>query len=85
MKIEILPLAATLALYAQWKFASPFLPNPTLRLRRGLVRHTPLILFGLAGVLLSVALENFSYVNFILALLVSITMMFTALGLAYRG
>lgn len=84
MTIQILPLAALLALYAQWRFASPFLPSPTLSHGNALVRHFPLILFATAGVLLALALPNFSYVPFVIALCVSVAMIVIAVALAYR-
>jgi hypothetical protein len=84
MKVQLLALAVVLAVYAQWRFASPFLPSPTLRSGSTLVRHSPLILFVAAGVLLSVALPNFGYVSFVIALSVSVAMLFAAVALAYR-
>jgi hypothetical protein len=84
MKIQFLAVAAPLAIYAQWRFASAFLPSPTLRSASALVRHSPLILFISAGALLGVALPNFSYVPFIISLSASTVMMLLALALAYR-
>ena len=82
MKLQLLALAAVMALYAQWRFASPFLPSPTLRSERALVRHTPLILFSSAGALLAVALPNFGYIPFVISLSASVAMMLV--GLASR-
>lgn len=84
MKIELLALVAILAVYAQWRFASPFLPSPVLRHGSALVRHSPLLLFLLAGILMALALANFSRAAFVVALLASMTMMFGALALAYK-
>ena len=84
MKVQLLALAAVLALYGQWRFASPFLPSPTLRSGSALVRHSPLILFASAGALLSVALPNFSDIPFVIALTLSVAMLFAAVALAYR-
>lgn len=84
MKVQFLALAAVLALYAQWRFASPFLPSPTLRSGSAVVRHSPLILFATAGALLSVALPNFSNAPFVIALSVSMAMLVAAVALAYR-
>ena len=84
MKIEYLPLIAVLALYAQWKFASPFLPSPTLQHESALVRHAPLSLFVAAGILMALAIPNASHMSFIVALASSIAMMFLAITLAYR-
>jgi hypothetical protein len=84
MEIDLLPLLATLALYANWKFASPVLPNPTLPHQSGMVRHSPFILFVAAGMLLAVVGPNAGYTPFALALTASMAMMFLAIALAYR-
>ena len=83
MKIQILPIVAVLALYAQWRFASPFLPNPTLQHRSALVKHSPLILFSLAGLLMALALPNFTHIPFVIALFAGGAMVFAGLALAY--
>lgn len=77
----MLVFVAVMGLYAQWRFASPFLPSPTLK-GSAIMRHRPLLLFLAAGVILSVSLRS-EPVIFIPALLVGVGFMLVAIALAY--
>jgi hypothetical protein len=83
--MEILAFLATMAIYAQWKFASPFLPNPTLKGDSILKRQMPLVLFLISGILLSIAIANFEGKPFIISLFLGLGLIFLALWLAYRS
>lgn len=80
-----LPLLGAMALYAQWRFASPFLPNPALEGNSFAKRETPLILFMMAGILVSISFSNFTYGWFLASLFAGLAMICLAFALACRN
>lgn len=54
--MKLLPFLAVMALFLQWKYASPYLPSPTLKRETVFARNMPLALFVMSGVIMSVAM-----------------------------
>jgi hypothetical protein len=82
--MEWLVFLAVMAIFAQWKFASPFLPSPTLNGKSFVKRNAPFIIFLFSGTLMSVAMKNFTALYFYSAFAIGLSGIFFAIFLAYK-
>jgi hypothetical protein len=83
--MTFLPFLAVMALFLKWKYASPYLPSPTLARGPALAKNLPLILFVLAGILMSVAMGvSPGHDVMVIALLcVAVSLMIGAIAIAF--
>jgi hypothetical protein len=73
-----------MALFAQWKFASPFLPSPTLKGKSYIKRNAPFFMFSLSGVLMSFSIKNFSGIIFSASLAMGLGLIFCSIIWAFQ-